>query len=198
MTHENLESQMASDTKPTTNHEELAATIKLVAGLWLREVDDSTLELLNDQRVVEAWASLGGSIPSGGTSSSETIDQLAADYCQLLIGPKKHLPPVQSVWADQVFQSQAASSTHRFYDLYADYAPPGSIDDHLGCQLHFAGFLLAEAGDPETTTDVLMRFHAKHLTWATRLLMRVSEKSETDFYRGLASVTRRLIDDLVT
>jgi len=126
----------------------------------------------------------------------EMLDRLAADYCQLLIGPKKHLPPVQSVWADHKFQSVAASSAVRFYELYADYHSPGTIPDHLGCQLHFAAFLLDQICHEDTAEQVLAQFRQEHLGWAEQLLQRVTVKADTDFYRGLAVTTTQLIKEL--
>ena len=187
---------MSAETKQISNQTELAATCRLVAGFWLNEVDHATLELMKNPQVRQAWTELGGSVLDDGGNSSELLDALAADYCQVLIGPKKHLPPVQSVWSDHVFQSDAASSTKHFYELYADYRPPGTIVDHLGCQLHFAGFLLDQASDDQTATRVLGKFQQSHLAWALQLLDRVAQKAETDFYRGLAGVTERLIKEL--
>jgi TorA maturation chaperone TorD len=133
-------------------------------------------------------------------TETETIDRLAADYCQLLIGPKKHLPPVQSVWADHTFQSKAASSMGRYFELYADYLPPGTIHDHLGCQLDFVAFLLDEASRGEdhsqSAMQVLKQFQQEHLQWAQQLIDRVAQKADTDFYRGLAVVTDKLIKEL--
>jgi len=187
---------MSAEIKQISNQTELAATCRLVARFWLKEVDQATLELLKNTQVRQAWTELGGIVPDDGGKSSELLDALAADYCQVLIGPKKHLPPVQSVWSDHVFQSNAATSTKHFYELYADYRPPGTIDDHLGCQLHFVGFLLDQASDDQTATQVLAKFQQSHLVWALPLIDRVAQKAETDFYRGLADVTRRLIKEL--
>lgn len=187
---------MSTETKYSADQAELAATCRLVAGFWLNEVDQKTLELLRSQQVSEAWIELGGLVPEDASSSAETVDQLAADYCQLLIGPKQHLPPVQSVWSDHVFQSKAASSTRKFYELYSGFERPGTIDDHLGCQLYFVGFLLDETNQDETASQVLEQFQREHLGWAEQLLDRVAQKAGTDFYRGLAVITGQLIKEL--
>ena len=191
---------MATDTQHDSDQTELATTCRLVAGFWLNEVDQNRLELLRDLQVQSAWSELGGSVPAEETQSAETLDRLAADYCQLLIGPKKHLPPVQSVWSDHTFQAKAASSTGRFYELYAGYQPPGTIFDHLGCQLHFAAFLLDQVSHGQdhgqVASQVLAQFQREHLTWAEQLLDRVTQKADTEFYRGLAIVTGKLIKEL--
>ncbi len=187
---------MPTETKVSSNLTELAASCRMVAGFWLNEVDQQTLALLRTPHVREAWIGSGGLMPDDGSISAETLNRLAADYCQLLIGPKEHLPPVQSVWSDHVFQSKAAASSRRFYQLYADYQRPRSIDDHLGCQLHFAGFLLDQVNHDETAIEVLAAFEREHLGWAEPLLDRVTQKADTDFYRGLAVVTGRLIKEL--
>ena len=189
---------MSTETKQTSDRAELAATCRLVAGFWLHEVDQNALQLFADDRVQAAWIDLGGSLPASEPNSAATLDELAADYCQLLIGPKQHLPPVQSVWTDHVFQSKAASATHKFYELCSDFERPGTIDDHLGCQLHFAGFLLEQADHDEAAEQVLVQFQREHLSWASPLVDRVAQKAETDFYRGLAVVTQQLIKELAS
>lgn len=191
---------MITEIKHPSDQMELAATVRLVAGFWLNEIDQNGLQLFQDSGVEQAWAKLGGGLFDAGVDATETLDRLAADYCQLLIGPKKHLPPVQSVWADHTFQSKAASATGKFYELYSDYDAPGTIHDHVGCQLHFAAFLLDEASRGEehsqSAMQVLAQFQQEHLQWAQQLIDRVAQKADTDFYRGLAVVTDKLIKEL--
>lgn len=191
---------MATETEHLSHQTELAATVRLVAGFWLNEMDQNGLQLFQDPGIKRAWIELGGSVLDGEADPSETLDRLAADYCQLLIGPKNHLPPVQSVWVDHIFQSRATSSTDRYYALYADYLPPGTLHDHLGCQLHFVAFLLDEASRSGESTksamQVLAQFQEEHLQWSQQLLDRVVQKADTDFYRGLAVVTGQLIKEL--
>jgi TorA maturation chaperone TorD len=174
----------------------LATVCRLVGGLWLNELDRETLRLLMSAEVKSAWLELGGSAPPDDPDISNVLNRLAADYCQLLIGPKGHLPPVQSVWSDQAFQSAAASSVVRFYELYRDYQSPGSLKDHLGSQLDFAGFLIERADHDSNAAVVLAKFHEEHLVWSEPLLARVNHKAGTAFYRGLASVTGQLIKEL--
>jgi TorA maturation chaperone TorD len=187
---------MPTQAKQFSDQTQLAATCRLIASFWLQEVDVAKLELLQDSQVRKAWIELGGVTLDDRSEPAATLDRLAADYCQLLIGPKKHLPPVQSVWADHNFQSVAASSTVRFYELFADYRSPGTIPDHLGCQLDFAAFLLDRVAHEQAAEQVLAQFWAEHLSWAGRLLHQVTVKADTEFYRSLATMTEQLIKEL--
>ncbi len=124
--------------------------------------------------------------------SQRAVEELAIDFCQLLIGPKDHLPPVQSVWTDGQFQSETASSVSRFLELLPEFRPRGNILDHLGVQLHFMAVLFemaAVAPNPDPYTDIAQRFFEKHLTWTHEFLNQVMQRATTNFYGGLAQIT---------
>jgi TorA maturation chaperone TorD len=125
------------------------------------------------------------------------IEQLAAEYCRLLVGPKGHVSPVESVWADNQFQSKTAASMRRFFELIPDYVPESNLSDHLGVQLDFLGDLIdrTEAG---ASDEITKHFVAVHLNWVPGFLDRVEQRDDSKFYSGLASVTRGLIQMLPT
>ena len=65
---------------------QLSVVFELLGRLWLREVDLVTLRQLNQPGVRAAFEELGGSVPA--EMGPETLEQLAVDYCRLLIGPQ--------------------------------------------------------------------------------------------------------------
>jgi TorA maturation chaperone TorD len=185
----------------TKVYQQLSVTCRFLGRLWLKEVDASALEVLTSPAGRETFPDEVNAELTNGRPS-EVIDSLAADYCQLLIGPKGHLPPVQSIWAEQVFQATAAGSMQRFFDLLPNYESDSPIIDHIGAQLDFAGELIGRMdSDTEaqgTFSQVLTKFRAEHLTWSQPLLSRVAAKAETQFYRSLAETTWQFIEEIET
>ena len=175
--------------------EQLAAVYGLLAKLWVQELDAPTLRALAEPPLVDVWRSLGGQVPAD--QNQQTIDELAADYCQLLIGPSDPVSPVQSIWMEDRYEGSAATSMQQFFDLLPGYRPPANIRDHIGNQFDYLGELFARAANddyPETYTGLARNFMQKHLAWTSPFFAEVEARAETDFYRGLARVTRSFLD----
>ena len=167
--------------------ERLAYVGILLGQCWLNEMTAQSLAALNEPDVASCLDAIGWQVP---TPTPEVVESLAIDYCQLLIGPRGQLSPVESVWASQQFQGASASSMKSFFELLPGYQSPSSLSDHIGVQLDFAShLLLAAEGDAEP----VQLFVAQRLDWAEQLLKGVHGKAETDFYRGLAVATKHWI-----
>ncbi len=156
--------------------------------------------------MLAAFTELGASIPN--KIDAATVEELAVDYCQLLIGPKNHIPPVQSIWSEQRFQGNAAASMIRFFELLPEYVPPiGTLDgvaanngmlDHFGVQIDFLGNLLVsgqvEAADQDNLTSQLVKqYFAEHLQWSLPVIRKIQNQAETEFYRGMAKITLEVL-----
>lgn len=126
------------------NRASIGSVAKLLGELWLREVTLSRLHQLHaDASIGDSLKSLGLELPHlTADAIDEKIEDLAIDYCQLLIGPKGHISPVQSVWVAEQFQSTSVDAMKSFFELLPGYQPPGSFHDHVGVQLDFAGSML--------------------------------------------------------
>lgn len=175
---------------------QLSSVYNLLSQLWSSEVTLEQLQTLNEPDLRGAIEHLGGSVPSD--VSAETVETLAVDYCQLLIGPKNHLPPVESIWAGGQFQTKTASSVNQYYGLLPGFKPAVTIPDHIGAQLEFMAHLFQNAAmkdNPEVYTETADRFFEKHLGWTGDFLQQVHEKSTTDFYRGLARITQFFLNE---
>ncbi len=174
--------------------EQLAAVYGLLAHLWIKEVDQPMLDALNDPQLKSVFESLGGHVPTD--NSPAVVEQLAVDYCQLLIGPKGHISPIQSIWEKGQFETASAASMQKYFELLPGYRPPTSIKDHIGNQFDFLGELFARAatGDhPETFTRIATLFFEEHMEWTHPFFDKVESQAETDFYRGLARLTRNFL-----
>jgi TorA maturation chaperone TorD len=181
---------------------QLSAALTFLSRIWVREIDLATLESLNEPAMLAAFTELGASIPN--KIDEETVEELAVDYCQLLIGPKNHIPPVQSIWSQQRFQGNAAASMIRYFELLPDYNPPiGSPDgvaanngmlDHFGVQIDFLGSLLISDQVEDVTNQLVQQFFSDHIKWSLPVIRKIQNQAGTDFYHGMAKNTLEMLN----
>jgi TorA maturation chaperone TorD len=137
--------------------------------------------------------------------TDETFDALQTDYMRLFVGPGQvEAPPWESVYFHDeplLFQEE----TLRVREWYARFGLQAELlhsepDDHVGLELaflaHLAGLRLSacETGETESLrwlTEAQREFTAEHLgKWIASWYDRVGEHGRTDFYRGIALVTK--------
>ncbi len=179
-----------------------SGTYRLLARLWLREVDRELLQRLCSPPLCDAFVEAGGILPADVDDA--TIEQLAVDYCQLFIGPANHLPPFQSVWQTGQFQGATAASMKTFVDVvgYNTVAlPSGTMLDHLGVQLDVMGHILGQIAtwQPEReglnhVLELADSYFDMHLTWPAKLLEIAAPRATTQFYRSTIMLTGALLD----
>jgi TorA maturation chaperone TorD len=188
----------------STAPEEIAARsgmYRLLARLWLREVDRNLLRELCCSPLCNLFTAAGGALP--GRNDESTLEQLAIDYCRLFVGPTDHLPPYQSVWQTGQFHGATAVSMRNFVDVVgynAQMLPAGMMLDHLGVQLDVMGHILGQVSNwqsEENELDEVMElsnsFFARHLLWPTELLQTSLPRAATDFYRSSIQVTHEFL-----
>lgn len=171
---------------------------RLLARLWFQEVDLPLLEQLHalDSDLIKDSIELPEASP-------ESVERLSIDFCQLFIGPKGHLPPLQSVWESGQFSSQTLVAMQRYHDLVG-YVPlaslPESVLDHLGLQFDFMAHLLllrsnaTELDQQRALEEIEAAYFAAHLSWPTNLLTAASAKATTPFYRSVVSLTQQFLE----
>ena len=179
----------------------LSGTYRLLARLWLREVDVAFLRELRSPPLCDSFAEVGGIVPAG--DDDRTIEQLAIDHCRLFVGPTDHLPPYQSVWQSGQFQSTAAVSIKKFIEVVGydtNALPSGMMLDHLGVQLDVMGHILGQfsawqavPNNHKLLTELVHTFSTAHLLWTTELLEAASRRATTDFYRSVIMLTRAFL-----
>ncbi len=142
--------------------------------------------------------------------TSEQIDALDQDYTRLFIGLERTLaPPYESVWLsrDHILFEKETLAVRKTYTQYGLTAPQyGVPDDHIGYELHFVSHLcelIVDAWEQEgkdNSSQVQMdlcRFLDTHLScWITALTDRVIQHAETDYFKGLAILTRSSVKSL--
>ena len=177
---------------------QLAPIIELIGKLWLHEVTSETLASMQSEEFRETYEQLGGFVPE--SIDAQAIENLAVEYCELLVGPRGHISPVQSVWSKNQFQSEASSTMQKFFDLLPGYQPESNLSDHIGVQLNYLGALFSRSDDAHAN-EVADHFVKTQLPWTSTFLDRVEQKSGSEetpspFYNGLSKVTRALIGSL--
>lgn len=169
----------------------LAGMYRQLARLWLREVDEQLLSHLLEPPLYDVFTAAGGALPDG--VDAVTLEELAVDYCQLLVGPANHLPPYQSVWQRGQFQSEPADSMQR-YAAAIGYESDGLMFDHLGVQLDVMSHLLDGGPESQQHSEAVFRraaeYLAEHLSWATPLLEAANQRATTEFFRATIGMTR--------
>ena len=154
-------------------------------------------------KLLQNWAKQG--------LSNEIFERLQSDYTRLFIGPGKLIAaPWESVYfSDErlTFQEQTLEvrNWYRRFGLEAEkiYREP---DDHIGLELLFMSHLAAlgiqalnESDEArfEELWSAQRDFHLQHLgAWALKWCALVEENARTDFYKGLATLTRAALSEL--
>ena len=178
---------------PTTNFQEAAGLLNLLASLWGQEVDAATLKAMMQPAFSEAWKESGGKLPS--QISAELLADLQVDYCQLLIGPKNHVPPVQSIWDQARFQGDATASMKKYIELLDGFQPCVGFVDHVAVQLQYASALmsLSHQSRRKLMQGLATAFARDHLQWSLPFFNRVEQQAQTGFYQSVARVSRQFL-----
>lgn len=139
------------------------------------------------------------------TVSENAFADLCSDYTRLFIGPGKVLaPPWESVYFSEdrlTFQESTLQvrEWYRRFGLESDklHHEP---DDHIGLELEFVAHLARRAllaleqhdqGGYDAAVGAQGQFIAEHLgRWASGWCGQVEAQAQTDFYRGVAMLTR--------
>lgn len=178
---------------------ERSSVYLLLARLWAEEPVE-LLEQLASEPLASAWQQLGGVVPE--YDSQDARSKLEEDYCRLFVGPKGHLPPVQSVWMSGELDTEVTASLREF-DSVVGFDEPWSfaiIPDHLGNELWAMGQILLKSQglqqtDRTVADDLASHFFVGHLEWAERFLKAVEDREGDRFYGTVASVTLRFLND---
>lgn len=174
-----------------------SGTYRLLARLWLREVDRDLLRELRSQPLSDAYVQAGGTLPA--SDDDHTNEELAIDYCRLFVGPSDHVPPYQSVWQSGQFQSASAASMKSFIDIVGydtDQLPHGMMLDHLGVQLDVMGHIFGQISTSQADAvhfgqvlELANLFLTRHLQWPAELIQAAMRQAATDFYRSSIMLT---------
>ena len=172
--------------------EGLAGFYRLLSRLWVAEIDQEWFDALSSGSLSEVAADLGLQVEG---SAKEVIEQLATEYCRLMIGPQGHIPPHQSVWTEGQFQGHTTVSMQRYLEVVGEEVD-STMCDHLGVQLGVMGLVVDELADSlqdntkrNSLTELARSFFGDHVAWIEQFLMRAGTSTGSKFYGRLIAVT---------
>jgi len=170
-------------------------------------IDSSNREIRSGQDLLLLWSK-----ENSDEFTKDTFDDLQSDYVRLFISGNDSLQvhPWESVFVNRhptLFQ-QSTIRVRKWYkrfglELENKNQEP---DDHIGLELIFVSHLSALAlgfldasneTDYDKTIEDLSNFTTEHLfRWAPHWCDLVIENSKTDFYRGVALLTKGILISL--
>ena len=170
-----------------------ALVFNLFGRIWLREIDGPILLQLQ-----QCEAELKACGIATHELQADQLDLLAVDYCQLLIGPREAISPLQSVAATGLMGGEVVSSMREMLTYQHRTVDDSVMVDHLGFQLQTMGSILAAmaetaAADPKPLQHYADTFFTNHVSWGIAWSRRVALRAQTDFYRSTALATQALL-----
>ena len=176
--------------------EGLAGFYRLLSRLWVAEIDQEWFDALSSGSLSEVAADLGLQVEG---SAKEVIEQLATEYCRLVIGPQGHIPPHQSVWTEGQFQGHTTVSMQRYLEVVGEEVN-STMCDHLGVQLGVMGLVVDELADSlqdntkrNSLTELARSFFGDHVEWIKQFLVRAGTSTGSKFYGRLITVTEEFL-----
>ena len=171
---------------------DVTVSLRLFASVFAREVDEDLLREIAARRpaLEEALGSDPLSdLPPGEVSAR--IETLAVEYCRLFIGPRGHMPPVESIARGEgCFWGPATGAVVSFYRL-SGVRPSEQqrmLPDHVSMELD----CLATLEEQDRTDEARAFAHEHLLQWLPQLSRHVEERAALAFYpawcRGLQAL----------
>ena len=172
--------------------EGLAGFYRLLSRLWVAEIDQEWFDALSSGSLSEVAADLGLQVEG---SAKEVIEQLATEYCRLVIGPQGHIPPHQSVWTEGQFQGHTAVSMQQYLEVVGEEVD-STMSDHLGVQLGVMSLVVDELASSlkddtkrNSLTELARSFFSDHVEWIEQFLVQAGKSTGSEFYSRLIAVT---------
>jgi len=128
-----------------------------------------------------------------------TLDILASEYADIYLNHTLNASPCESVWLDEdgLIMQEPMFQIRDWYRRFGLVVENWRIrpDDHLVTQLQFIGFLL-EGDTSHDGLEPITRFLDEHLLrWIGDFSARVSSRSRTRLYAGLAALTAAYLEE---
>ncbi len=199
-----------------SSHEELggrAAVYRLLAQLFRKEITPPMARALDESRLIELLELGGYEAVEGSLRDEARLTSLKREFCRVFLGPGPHVAPYGSVhhpddpkmgrlWGDTTKQIHRFATDHGLELKGAGY---DGIPDHIGHELEMLALLMeseaeARANGDEVRAERLLNSQRylveSHLgRWVPGFCDRVRSKAIGGFYRGMASLTRDLLED---
>lgn len=188
-------------------NERRANLYSLLARLYKKEVDAKLLGTLiampfptgDANEILKGYSLISKYLQASKDSQEKAEEDLAVDFARIFlaagINKGEAAFPFESVYTSKkkiVMQEawEEVRSIYATYDLGMG-APDGEfLEDHIGLELEFMAFLIRENADERSQLDFL----ENHLcNWIPAFTADLEKFATTDFYKGLALLTRGVV-----
>ena len=175
-----------------------------LARAWAREIDQEWLMTLQTEPFNEL---LGDACAEIETPEDEQkwLETWAVDFCRIMIGPRSHAAPIQSVWSEGKI---AGNISEQMNELASVIRPAvqhvQGIPDHFANQLQWFSQILARQHLAESTPedesnvaacqDLAKLFLQRHLSWAHPMLRKAAGLAQTQFYQSMIEMTQSWLE----
>ncbi|MEZ6097014.1 MAG: molecular chaperone TorD family protein [Pirellulaceae bacterium] len=191
----------------TADLKALAGAGFILARLWASEIDETFIEQIESMDSSGPFSFLSdvqellNSKTRDEHERNEMFDELAADFCRIMIGPGDHAAPVQSVWKSGSLSGETADQVNEIVSCIANVQlPVTEIVDHFANEIWIASVLLLQAHEVQDSNDDLLDalndFYRSHVAWGTKMTVRAQQFAQTEFYKNMLNTTRQWLDEL--
>ncbi len=170
-----------------------AAVYQFLSRTLASEIDLGFLTLMQQIDFSRALSDLSIVAPAATTQS---VELLAIDYCNIFIGPTDQVPPFQSVWADQQLHGDCVASMKEYLEITSLTPADSMMKDHIGLQLQVLAKILmacSESEQPKDYESLATAFFIEHVRWATPMLRAAAGRAESDFYQSVCTTAAKFI-----
>lgn len=166
---------------------ELVPAVRLFARLLRREPDAELLAELRAPEVTATLGALGVALPEDAE-----LEEVCAQYVELLLHPRRGAPPVASLWVDGRYEGDTAIALRKVAEAagctFDTTAASGVPADHLGCILDL--WCTCATDHP----DLANLIAHDYLAWVDRALGAAG--AADGFYGQVARATLGLVREL--
>jgi TorA maturation chaperone TorD len=185
----------------------------LLSSVYSQEPDKGFIEHIQNDKSLRLLIARGGMWDEKfwALSEQEIYERLAVEYTRLFVGPKDHIPPLESLYNHDEGETRQiwGSATVEVKKLIEssglsfikDY---GGIPDHISIEFEFMQKLVEKEGELwgkkgndsqlHKTIELEMRFINEHLKmWIPDFCQKVIEAAQLDFYKNFAELTKDFI-----
>ncbi|NOY63905.1 MAG: molecular chaperone TorD family protein [Nitrospirae bacterium] len=164
-------------------NQDLSQAYKVLATFYLYGVSEEVVRELSEEFEIDL--------------STETIEDIAEDFFNLISSPGATLPPYESLYlsSETNRRTQGERISDEVSHLYAsaglniDPDTTGIPPDHIGLELLFIAYLI-----DNNMIDDLQRFFRLHMiNWIPQYCDLLEKEARTEFMKEVASITRELI-----
>lgn len=167
---------------------DLVEVVRLASRLFAREIDQELYRILRPTELIDQQIR--------ELTEERALEELAAEYCRLFLGPNPLCPPYESIQRGKTITGgQTEQSVRAFLEthgLQAKIEPPILSHDHLAVELAALCRLLEPPLNK--SQEIAENFHRHHINpWVPDYLQNLASRSQLAPYQTIAKLMAPLL-----